>query len=113
MKDNAILVNLKCVQWAVLKWRIVGEPDISRDNKPKTITVHGVEIEPGAYAHYHPDYPKETCLERAKRLDLIDEWYPELTMQLSANHQLTYTGDRALELWDLWKAKIYGKKKDV
>lgn len=71
-------------------------------------TVFGEPVQEG-YALAHHDYPHETCLERAKRLSLLDTWYPELTMQLSANHQLKFTGDKALKLWDLWQTKIYGK----
>lgn len=62
------------------------------------------------FAAYHPDYPGETMLERAKRLDLIDEWMPVVHFQLTANHRIVYTGKKATTMWKLWCAKIMNRK---
>lgn len=62
-------------------------------------------------AFYHPDYPGETTLARAKRLNLLDIWIPVCQFQLTANHSLTYTGDKAVSMWKAWREKIFNKNK--
>jgi hypothetical protein len=64
-----------------------------------------------AMALFHPDYPNETCLKRAARLGIIDKWIPEVYFQVTAGCGVIYTGNKAVSMYDLWKAKIFGKKK--
>ena len=106
--SNRIVVDMAKCQWASLIW--VSSEGYTRDTKPTEPTAHGCDI-PDVPARPHPDYPHETMVERAKRLDIIDVWTPRLTFQLSANHQLIYTRDKALSLWAAWRERIFNKSK--
>lgn len=106
--DNNKVVDLKKVQWASLTyWNQHGNV---KAYKPITSTVFGETVR-DEYAAYHPSYPQERMLERATRLGILDVWIPHLTLQLTANHQLVYTGEKALSIWKAWQSKIYGAKK--
>src|ERR1700678_3829649 len=78
---------------------------------PKFATVNGCQIhdEP---ALAHPNFPDETCYERAVRLGIIDVWVPVVTFYFANSHSLTYKGEKALELWKAWNARIFSKKKE-
>lgn len=82
----------------------------SRRSKPKEPTANGQPFDPEARAFFHPDYPGETMGERGRRLGIIDEWIPELSLTYSSNHTLKFEGERALKIWDAWRAKIFGTK---
>lgn len=62
-------------------------------------------------AMWHPDYPTESEYERAARLQVLDVWTPTVYFQLSANHNLVYTGKKALELYSAFKGRIFNKTK--
>jgi hypothetical protein len=73
------------------------------------VSVHGIEIqEPDGYALYHHDYPLETNLERAKRLDILDTWTPIVWFKFTTTRKIAFSGDRALSLWATYRAKIFG-----
>jgi hypothetical protein len=106
-KDNKILVDLNKVQWA--RFGFVNQYGQWRDEIPKLTSIRCEPVYPDKPAHYHVQYPGETESQRAKRLGLLDVWNPQLTLKLTANEHLIYTGQKALTLWEVWKAKIYGK----
>lgn len=108
MNNNRVVVDLRKVQYAWLYWENQWRNVCAI--KPKTPSVYGVKIPPNEYAHFHTDYPNETCIERARRLDILDKWHPVLKLQLTANHRLTYTGNKALSIWKEWNSRIFGKK---
>ena len=72
--------------------------------------MHGTII-PDGYAAYHHDYPLETALERARRLDIIDHWLPNLYIRMQGGVRLTFTGDRAISIWEAYKAREFNKSK--
>ncbi len=111
VNHDRIIVDLRKVQWAKLFW--VNQTGQCRDKRPNVRTVNGEAFDESAYALLHIQYPCETMLERALRLDLIDVWTPVLRMQLSANHTLEYTGKKALSLWKAWNARIFSKRKQT
>lgn len=41
----------------------------------------------------------------------LDKWFPVVSFQLTANHCLTYTGDKAVAMWKAWQEKIFNKHK--
>jgi hypothetical protein len=49
-------------------------------------------------------------LEEASRKRLLDTWIPCVTFQVTANHRLTYTGDKAMSLWKAWNERVFNKK---
>lgn len=107
IKNNNIIVDLSKVSYAKLQYITLAIGITYRRISPPLIpTVNGREI-----ANDYRAGTNETLLSFAKRKQLIDTWHPELTLQLSNNHSLIYTGRKALSIWEAWKAKCFGKKK--
>jgi hypothetical protein len=113
MKNSSIrsnsrtIVDLNKVAYCLFYYRAKEYERVLLPNKP---TVRGQEIDSNEYALQHHDYPAETLLERARRLDILDKWIPVLSLMLSNGHKLEYTGDRAKSLYKTYKAKIYATK---
>jgi hypothetical protein len=107
-RDNNIVVDLEKCQWAKLVYR--NQYGQTRKDVPTWASVRNETLRLYELAYPHPEYPKETELERAERLGLVDEWTPELTLKLTANEYLVYVGDKALSIWKTWNAKIFGSK---
>lgn len=83
-----------------------------RFNKKVTYpSVDGKHISKDEIAAYHNMYPGETMRERAARLDIVDVFTPVVVFQLTANHSITYTGEKAKSLWREWQSRIFGEKK--
>lgn len=107
--SNKIVVNLNKVSHARLQWVANNYGmRLTREIKPENETINGRQIFPWEKIWK----TKESALHYAKRRGLLDVWYPELELQLSNNHSLIYTGDKALSLWEAWCAKIFGKGKE-
>lgn len=107
--SNNILVDLKKVQWAKFFWENQDGAKKQGDHKPVP-SVHCIMVSDILPAYHHYNFPRETELQRAKRLGILDVWYPVLILELSANHRLRYTGKKAKQLWKVWKAKIYANR---
>lgn len=107
--NNRIVVDLNKCQYAAFWY--VNQYGISVFVKPALPTVRGAYCASYELAGYHPDYPSESMLQRAERLNLLDTWTPVCQFQLTANHSLTYTGDKAVNMWKAWREKIFNKKK--
>lgn len=104
-----ITIDFKKVQWATYHW-INGKGD-ERKTKPDYFTANGTPIINGDKAYpYLPEYPSESTLERAKRLDILDVWKPVCQLHITANRTLTFTGNRATQIWKAYNAHIYGKR---
>lgn len=111
MKNNRIVVDLNKCQYAWNGW-CTADGVHKRTHMPLCHTVHGHEFEQEAIAFpSDPLYPNEDMLARAVRYRILDVWIPYTTFQVSANHRLTYTGDKAISLWKAWCEKQFNKKK--
>lgn len=108
MLNNKIVVDLNKVQFGSVHY--VNQYGDIKQKKPDYPTVYGKEVV-YEYAAYHPDFPGETMLQRAVRLDILDKWTPICIFQLSANHTLTYTGEKAISMWKAFNIKIFKKNK--
>jgi hypothetical protein len=123
MKNNKIVVDLNKCQYAWRSWvTLCG--NYKRSSKPTEPTVHGQEFDCDAPAFGSIEFtmadfivPKtitmpttETLYQRAKRRKLLDTWIPCVTLQVTANHRLTYTGDKAESIWKAWCEKQFNKK---
>ena len=53
---------------------------------------------------------KETEVETAKRLGIIDRWFPVTRFQFANTHCIEYTGEKAQAMWKAWNEKIFKKK---
>lgn len=110
-KDNRIVVDLSKCQWARFYYR--NQFGQTRNTLPYSaiFTVSGIEHHNDEKAFWHPDFKDEKLLVRAKRLGILDIWTPELYLKLTANAGLIYTGDKAVSMWEAWKARIFKKEK--
>lgn len=109
MQNNRIVLDLSKAQFASM-WYVNQEGSISF-KKPPEQTVRARLVHVTEPAAPHPDYPGETMIERARRLNIIDIWQPVCTFQLTANHNVTYTGKKAIVMWKAWNERIFNKKK--
>ena len=108
LDDNHKLVDLRKVQWASLHY--ANQHGQTSQTNPKTPTVFGEPCSSDQLALHHPLFPGESILERAKRRNMVDTWYPVCRVKLSAGRCLIYTGRRGLSIWEAWKARIFGRK---
>lgn len=75
------------------------------------LSANGSTFEPTSYGRYHFQYTHETMLERARRLDIIDKWTPVLKVKMQGGVRQEFTGERALSIWEAFKAKEFGNTK--
>lgn len=83
---------------------------LTRLSKP-TFTINGVSYEENELASYIEGYEQETCIERARRLGLLDVWTPLVIVKMQSRYTLTFSGTMALRIWRAWQSKIFNKKK--
>lgn len=107
--NNRTVLDLNKVQHATFWY--VNQYGQTCPVKPILPTVRGRSVSKVMPAYYHPDWPGETEFDRARRLCLLDQWKPVVQFQLTANHNIIYTGKKAMTMWEAWKAKIFGKNK--
>lgn len=108
-QNNRIVVNLNKVTHARLRWRVTNVGYESyRDIYLESFTIYGQ-----SYSLNDTVYNSErTVLTVARERGMLDKWERILELQLSNNHSLIYTGDKALSLWKAWCAKQFGKDKE-
>lgn len=100
---NRTVVDLRKVGYAILYWR---SGEYHRALKPNVPTVRGIELQEEK-ALNHPDFPDETVIERAKRLELLDKWVPVFHCVLNNGHTLEFTGKKALALANKYNSMIF------
>ena len=110
-RDNRIVLDLNKVQWGRFYYRNQHGQTRNTLPEPYTITIHGDVINEDEPVHFHPEYPDETALDRAKRLGILDWWTPEVYFKVAANAAVIYTGDKAVSMNKAWREKIFGDKK--
>jgi hypothetical protein len=110
MSENNKIVDLKKVQWVELRFR--NQLGQLVKQLPPTPTASCFALTDDLFCPAIPklNWPRESLLARAMRKKIVDKWTPVLTLQLTANHSLTYTGEKALTLYKAWCAKIYGSR---
>ena len=108
-RDNKIILDINKAQWCRFYYR--NQFGHTRDTKlPHThFSCNGVVHHREDKAFPHPDYPNEFALGTAIRLGVLDVWIPECMFKVTANACVIYTGDKAITMYDAWKAKIFGK----
>lgn len=111
-KNNRIVVDLSKCQYAWKSW-VTTCGNYKRSYKPTQPTVHGCEFDCDAPAFMSGLNGESPCtmLDTAISKHLLDTWIPCVTFQVTANHRLTYTGEKAESLWKAWNEKIFNKKK--
>lgn len=100
------IVDLRKVAYAAFWYE--NQDGARRDRKP-VASVHGVMIAPDEYAAIHSDYPFETNIERARRLDILDVWKPVIKLKFTTTRSLMFTGERAMSLWKSYNERIFGR----
>ena len=111
MKATNHILSLEKVQWASFYY--ANQYGEFRQKLPSGPSVHSRVLGKNERAYIVTDVGLilGDALEVATQLKVLDVWVPQCKFQLSSNHTITYTGDKALSLWDTWRAKIFGKKK--
>jgi len=103
MNNNQFVCDLNKCQWASIHYR--NQWGDIRQKKPKAITVHNSPVTEAEI----PWPSGRPLLEVAREKNIIDVWTPVLRLQFSANHRLSYCGEKALSLWKTWQSKIFSK----
>jgi hypothetical protein len=105
-----LTVDLKAVSHARFFYK--NQLGLETAHKPIRDTVNGAVVPYKQYAlpMLH-EYPHETWLERFRRFKVIDRWRPVCILQLRNNHSLSFTGDKAKQMWASYNAHIHGKSK--
>jgi hypothetical protein len=111
MSKNNIVVDLNKVQYAKLYYRNNKGCCVKEPLPDFCSSANGIMFVDDTPALHHPDYMRETCFDRAKRLGVLDYWEPIIFLQLGSNHGLSFSGDKALSLWKAWNAKIFSQSK--
>ena len=105
---NRIVVDLNKVQYC--EYYYENQHGQRRFTKPK-FSVHGQIRDPNEMAFGNTSTTKRRTLrELAKELGIVDVWTPRVRLQLTANHSLVYTGDKAVSMWNEWSKRIFNKK---
>lgn len=88
------------------------ENNYHRDSLPLNPTIHGTEMVDmdKEYAPFNMDYPHETLLEKARRLDILDTWTPVLVCKCKGRESYTFEGELAKEMWSEYRKWRYSKK---
>ena len=92
MTTNQTVLDLSKVQHGTFGW--FNQYGMERAKKPKA-TYLGCTIE----------VSKVTKENEHK----LDRWIPVVHFQLTANHQISYTGDKAKAMWKAWRERIFNK----
>jgi len=104
MCDNTIVVDLNKVQFAKMRYRNQ-HGDISK--KAHKHSYRGYPYDPKEIAYGHSITMEDYAVMRG----IKDVWTPICTLQLTANHSLKYTGDKAKSIWREWNRRIFKKGK--
>lgn len=105
MKDNRIVIDLNKCQYARFYYKNQYGEVVNL--LPKRPTVHAHEFNPEEMHVLR----SMTMGEYARTHKLLDRWEPYVRFQLQANRSLTYSGEKAISLWDAWCKKIFKAKK--
>jgi hypothetical protein len=102
--NNRVVCDLNKAQWA--RYGYVNQHGDTMPVLPIGPSVHCLVFNPS------DKHMIEECsmLEYATAHNLLDVWKPFVKFQFSANHSLTYTGDKAKTMWKEWGRRIFNKK---
>jgi len=104
-KNNNLIINLNKVDY--MRFYYTNQYGQMLNHAPTGIySVRLEQVSSNRPAHFHPQYPGETELDRAKRLGLLDFWTPVTCFKITCNETVIYTGQKALVMRDLWWKKI-------
>lgn len=104
------LLNLRKVAYVEL-W-FVNQTGTRISENPTQPTVGGMPIPAGVYAMPLCEYPSETMLERARRLEILDRWTPVARFHYTKYDSVTFQGEKALKLHRAFASIIYNKNKN-
>lgn len=108
LRNNRIVCDLKRVNHARLYWE--NQRGNKRALKPTLPTAFNEEFNPTDRV-WTSDHERngETLIERARELDILDVWFPVCKLQFNNTHALEYTGEKAINIWNAWKERIFKK----
>ena len=112
IRNNRIVCNIDKAIYAKQFWE--NQFGHRRSTKPSGPTSFGQILNPDEFHLAVPGQKetyRESVVDAAIRLGVLDRWFPVTHIQFANNHAIQYTDDKALSLWDAWCAKIFGDSK--
>lgn len=110
--NNRIIIDLNKAMYAKFGYR--NQHGTYCSLKPP-FTVNGTRFHPcdivPVFNRTTSEWITATALEAAEHFGCVDIWTPECTIQLMANHSLTYTGEKAKSIWAEWCRRQFNKVK--
>lgn len=106
--NEQLTIDLKAVAYA--KFYYTNQDGSKRRTKPLSPTVHGVSFSLDSFAPSLHSFPRETNMERALRLEVLDTWTPCCQYALRNNYSLVFRGEKAKQMWKTYNNHIYGKR---
>jgi len=109
--NNGVVLDITKVQWASFYWK--NQWGDNREKNPKTVTVHNSPVgeHENALVYDGTKMVIVNAIALANEYKIKDVWTPYCKFQLSSNHTITYSGEKALSLWKAWQTKIFKPKK--
>ena len=111
IRNNYIVIDLNKVAYA--RHYYENQHSQTRRLCPKNPTSFGDELRADQYTVPVPGDKstiRETEIETATRLGIIDRWFPVTRFQFANTHCIEYTGEKAQAMWKAWNEKIFKKK---
>jgi len=108
MKTSQLTIDLNSVSYIHFFYR--NQEGQTRAKLPRKPSVHGVVFNPDEWAipMLH-EFPHETKLERARRMEILDSWKAVCIYQFRNNHSITFEGSLAIKKRDAYNKHIYHK----
>ncbi len=113
-QDNRIVVDLRKVQWARFCYvnqygQIVNVLPAEMTYRLRTFTKTGYMLQTGR--EIIANKPKVSEHDWIVSKGYQDKWTATLTLKLTANESLVYTGTKAKSIWKEWNRRQFTKSK--
>ena len=112
MRNNHIVIDLNKVAYA--KHYYENQHGQTRRLHPDNPTSFGDLLRRDSYTmpvQGQKETYRETEVEAAARLHILDVWFPVTRFQFANTHSIEYTGEKAQTMWKAWNEKIFSKQK--
>lgn len=98
-------INLKAVKECIFFYR--NQDGDTSKHKPLFNTVHSIDIDHNTTVVPLMEYPHETAIERARRLDILDKWVAICILKFTKYHTVEYKGTKATTMHQAYRKLIY------
>lgn len=110
MPRMSMTIDIKKARYA--SFGFVNQEGNISSHQHKMPTVNGSTFMENDYAYpLDHNYPNETRIERARRLDILDRWTPIVIFIFTKYDRVEFRGERAKSLWQAYNAFMFSKQK--